>query len=146
MEPPRGGGRHRGALQDGLLFHLPVSVAAGEHLQRGADGRMSLNFTVDGFDLVEDIRGELDVQMVRHHGQYEPVTKLEDGGELLQYTAAQTGRPARHQLLPQSPAEHRAQSTENIYQGFISTKNISQIIREGQKKNCLSLPEYKVSE
>ena len=83
MEPPRRGRRHRGALQDSLLLQLPVSIAAREHLQRGADGRMSLDFIVDGFDLVEDIRGELDVQVVRHHGQYEPVAKLEDGGELL---------------------------------------------------------------
>ena len=69
---------------------------------------MTLHFIVNGFDLVEDVCGELDVEMVRHHGQYEPVPELEEARELLQATGGQAGGPASHQLRPQSPAEDRS--------------------------------------
>ena len=94
MEPPGGSGRHRGTLQDCLLLYLSVCVAASQDLQRGADGGMPLHLTVDGLDLVEDVRGELDVQMVGHHAQYEPVTKLEAGGQLVHHGGGEAGGPA----------------------------------------------------
>ena len=92
-----------------LLLILPVSVAGPDHLQRGADGGVPLLLEVYGPDLVEDVSEELDIEVVRHHGKYQPVTELENLPEIVRGVPRQARGEVEQDLHPHLAAQHRDQ-------------------------------------
>ena len=87
MSFPRGCWCHhrRDNLQYLLLLRLalPLGVTGADHVDGGADGGVSLLVDVDGPDLHEDVREDLDVEVVRHHAQDQPVPEVEDALQIL---------------------------------------------------------------
>ena len=87
MSFPRGCWCHHRSddLQYLLLLRLALAlgVTGADHVDGGADGGVSLLVDVDGPDLHEDVREDLDVEVVRHHAQDQPVPEVEDALQIL---------------------------------------------------------------
>ena len=96
MSFPRGCWCHhrRDNLQYLLLLRLalPLGVTGADHVDGGADGGVSLLVDVDGPDLHEDVREDLDVEVVRHHAQDQPVPEVEDALQILRSLVRNTGK------------------------------------------------------
>ena len=75
-----------------LRLGLALRVTRADHVDSGADGGVPLLVNMDGPDLHEDVREDLDVQVVRHHAQDQPVPEVEDVLQILRSLVRNAGR------------------------------------------------------
>ena len=75
-----------------LRLGLALRITRADHVDGGADGGVPLLVNMDGPDLHEDVREDLDVQVVRHHAQDQPVPEVEDALQILRSLVRNAGR------------------------------------------------------
>ena len=64
-------------LEQIFFLSFPVRVTSSDNINSGADGGMSLALRVNFLDLLENVSKDLDVQMISHQDQQEPVSEAD---------------------------------------------------------------------
>ena len=78
---------------------------------------MSFLFKVDTDNTVKDVREDLDVKMVGHHHQQDPVTKTKDTLEIIPVLVRDTWGHVDQEYHPDLAAEHSDEPDDDLETG-----------------------------